>query len=85
LRINITKTKQLLVNLKTQKQLKIGNQIIESVDSFTYLDRIVTTEGGVLGGVSNRKGKTDSASVQLRPVWKKFKHFQEEQIKDFQQ
>jgi hypothetical protein len=70
LRINIAKTKELRVNPKTQKQLKIGNQSIESVDSFTYLGSIVTREGGALEDMSNRIGKGNSAFVQLCPAWK---------------
>jgi hypothetical protein len=68
--INIAKTKELRINSKTQKQLKIGNQSIESVDSFTYLGSIVTREGGALEDVSNRIGKGNSAFVQLYSVWK---------------
>jgi hypothetical protein len=70
LRINIAKTKELRVNPKTQKQLKIGNQSIESVDSFTYLGSIVTREGGALEDMSNRISKGNSAFVQLCPAWK---------------
>jgi hypothetical protein len=51
LRVKIAKTKELRVNPKTQKQLKIGNQSTESVDSFTYLGSIVTREGGALEDV----------------------------------
>jgi hypothetical protein len=73
--------KELRVNSKTQKQLNIGNQSTESVDSFIYLGSVVTTEGDAMEDVSNRIGKANSA--QLYPVWKNSNIFRKSKLRIF--
>lgn len=54
LKINIKKTKEFRINPRPQKQLMIGEQAIESVNTFTYLRSIVTPTGGTVEDVVNR-------------------------------
>ena len=69
LRIGKEKTKVFRVNSKRQEKIKMRDEELEDVHSFTYLGSIVTSDGGEEEDVKSRKGKARQAFNTLRPVW----------------
>lgn len=67
---NSKKAKETKVNPKNTDPLKISDKPVEEVDSFVYLGSTMTKEGGAENDVQCRINKTNSAFVQLFPIWR---------------
>ena len=44
LKINVTKTKSLMLGISEDEKVKLGNEKIDQVDSFTYLSSIISKQ-----------------------------------------
>ena len=53
-----------------QEHVRIGEQVLEEVDSFCYLGSIIDRNGGTEADVKSRIGKAQAAFLALRKVWK---------------
>ena len=69
LKINIRKTKIMRLNTTIQDPVKIDDQQIEDVKTFTYLGGIVTTEGGCDQDINSRLGKAKQQFRRLKKIW----------------
>ena len=69
LNINVAKTKVMRINTRCNKEIKLGNEPLETVDKFTYLGSIVTPSGGTEEDVNARINKARGAFTQLNKVW----------------
>ena len=63
------KPKVMRTNSKQQEQIKLKHVEVEKVQRFTYLGRIVTSDGGADEDVKSRIGKARQVFNTLRPVW----------------
>ena len=54
LKMNVKKTKSLRLGIREDEKLKSSNEIIDEVDSFTYLGCIISKEGGSIEYVKSR-------------------------------
>jgi hypothetical protein len=70
LRTNICKMKEMRINSRTQKRLQIEDQIIEEIDSFTYLGSVMTRSRGALEDINVRINKANAAFLNLRNIWR---------------
>ena len=57
------------INSTNDRPIKLNNEHIENVDSFTYLGSVIAVDGGT-GDVLARIGKARTAFLLLRPVWR---------------
>ena len=64
-----TKTKTMRINSTNQAPIKLDNDDIENVASFTYLGSVIAVDGGSERDVLVRIGKARTAFLLLRPVW----------------
>ena len=69
LKININKTKVMRLNPNVQKPVKINENEIEDVNTFTYLGGVVTSTGGCDEDITNRLGKAKAQFGRLRKIW----------------
>ena len=60
LKINVKRTKSLTLGIREDEKMKLGNEKIDQVDSFNYLDSIVSKDGGsnedAKSGITKAKG-----------------------------
>ena len=68
--INITKTKTMRANTVNKTSIYIEEELVEDVDSFTYLGSIVNKTGGTDDDIKARISKARYAFVTLKPVWR---------------
>ena len=69
LHINRGKTKVLRINTTTTEPVRLDDDLLEEVISFTYLGSVVDIQGGTEAGVKARIGKVRAVFLQLRNVW----------------
>ena len=60
----------LKVNSNSNEPIKLDEEAIEEVDSFTYLGSIVDKLGGTDADIKARIGKARAAFIQLNNIWK---------------
>ena len=70
LNIKKSKTKTMRINSTNQAPIKLDNDDIEDVASFTYLGSVIAVDGGSERDVLVRIGKARTAFLLLRPVWR---------------
>ena len=70
LKINSKETKELRINSKITTNINVNNVVIESVEQFTYLDNVVTVDGGTRKDVQARVRKAHTIFVELYPLLK---------------
>ena len=70
LKVHPGKTKVLKINTNVDEDIKINEEPIEEVTSFTYLGSIIDGTGGATADVKARIGKARGAFHQLQSVWK---------------
>ena len=70
LKIHPGKSKILKTRPNQQEHVRIGEQVLEEVDSFCYLGSIIDRNGGTEADVKSRIGKAQAAFLALRKVWK---------------
>ena len=58
------------INSTNDRPIKLNNEHIENVDSFTYLGSVMAVDGGTERDVLARIGKARTAFLLLRPVWR---------------
>ena len=58
------------INSTNEHPIKLDNEDIENVASFTYLGSVITVDGGTERDVLVRIGKARTAFLLLRPVWR---------------
>ena len=64
----LTKTKTMRINSTNKRPIKLNNEDIENVASFTYLGSVIAVDGGTERDVQARIGKVRTAFLLLRPV-----------------
>jgi hypothetical protein len=74
LKINVSKTKIMKINPPPTTRssisfLKIGNDVVEEVNTFTYLGSVVSKTGGADEDVENRVRLANAAYGALREIW----------------
>lgn len=69
LKINISKTKDMRINVNTNEPLTLHGTEIEKVQEYQYLGSIVTEEGGTEKDVDVRTRKALGAYTTLHRVW----------------
>ena len=70
LNIKKSKTKTMRINSINEAPIKLDNEDIENVASFTYLGSVIAVDGGTERDVLVRIGKARTAFLLLRPVWR---------------
>ena len=70
LRIHPGKTQVMRVRSSSVEPIRLGQEALEDVDSFTYLGSIIDTKGGVTADIKARIGKARQSFGRLRPVWR---------------
>ena len=70
LTIKKSKTKTMRINSTNERPIKLDNEDIENVASFTYLGSVIAIDGGTERDVRVRNGKARTAFLLLRPVWR---------------
>ena len=68
--INVNKTKIIRINADSNEQVKIGDEPLEEVDSFTYLGSIVNKQAGSEEDIVNRLKKARQSFGMLSKIWK---------------
>ena len=81
LKINLKKTKSLRLGISEDEKATLGNEKIDQVGSFTYLDSIISKDGGSIRDVKSRIAKAQGVFSQLKKVWKNRKIFLPTKIK----
>ena len=69
LKINTEKTKVMRIITCRTKPIRLGDNEIEDVTSFTNLGSIVDTSGGTDQDIKIRIGKARTAYILLRKIW----------------
>ena len=69
LHINSGKTKVLRINTTITEPVRLDDDLLEEVNSFTYLGSAVDSQGGTEADVKARIGKARALSLQLKNVW----------------
>ena len=70
LQFNIGKTKTLRLGHNVDTLLKVGDEEVEDVSTFTYLGSLVSKTGGAEEDVEARVRKAQLAFITLNPVWR---------------
>ena len=70
LKIHPGKSKIMKSRPVDQEQVKIGEQILEEVESFCYLGSIIDRNGGTEADVKSRIGKAQAAFTALGKIWR---------------
>ena len=69
LHINRGKTKVLRINTTITEPVRLDEDLLEEVNSFTYLGSVVDIQGGTEADVKARIGKARAVILQLKNVW----------------
>ena len=69
LHINRRKTKVLRINATIIEAVHLDEDLLEEVNSFTYLGSVVDSQGGTEADVKARIGKARAVFLQLKNVW----------------
>jgi len=64
------KTKSVSLRTSEDENVTLGNEKIDQLDSFTYLGRIVSKDGGCREDFKSRKRQGLGCFSQLKKVWK---------------
>ena len=83
LKINTKKTKVIRLNSRIKDPVKIDDQEIEDVNTFTYLGGIVTSTGGCDEDINNRLGKAKVQFRRLKKIWSSSKFSIQTKVKLF--
>ena len=70
LTIEKSNTKTMRINSTSKHPIKLNNEDIENVASFTYLGSVIAVDGGTERVVLARIGKARTAFHLLRPEWR---------------
>ena len=63
------KTKVLRISTATTEPVRLDDDLLEEVNSFTYLGSVVDIQGGTKADVKARIGKARAVFLQLKNVW----------------
>ena len=66
LKINVKKSKSLMLGISEDERMTLGNEKIDQVGSFTYLDSIISKDVGSSGDVKSRIAKAPGVFSQLK-------------------
>ena len=70
LRVNADKTKLMKVVTNQAGGVRIGQELLEEVESFQYLGSIINKTGGTDEDIMARIGKARQVFAMLKPVWR---------------
>ena len=70
LTIKKSKTKTMCINNTNERPIKLDNEDIGNVASFTYLGSVIAVDGGTERDVLVRIGKARTTFLLLRPMWR---------------
>ena len=76
LKANMTKTKHMRMNSRTNEPINLQGENIEEEEEFTYLGSKMTADGNSEKEISARLSKVSQAVATLRNIWKFGKIFQ---------
>ena len=82
--MNGKKTKVMTVNVQRPANIKVGEEPIELVKTFTYLGSVMTEEGGTEEDIKSRLGKARGVFAQLNPVWRSSQFRVDSKLKIYQ-
>jgi hypothetical protein len=70
LNINTSKTQVMFINPKQEEDITVNGEPLETVEEFTYLGSVISSDNGAKKDIKSRLGKARSAFARLRPVWR---------------
>jgi hypothetical protein len=70
LQIHPDKTKILKINTSNTEAVKLGDNNLEEVKSFTYLGSVINQQGGTDAYVKTRIGKARASYKALKNIWR---------------
>ena len=70
LQIHPNKTKILRINASSREAVKLGDNNLEEVETFTYLGSVINQQGGTDADVKTRIGKARVAFIALKNIWR---------------
>ena len=70
LHIHPNKTKILKINASSREAVKLGDNNLEEVETFTYLGSVINQQGGTDADVKTRIGKARAAFIALKNIWR---------------
>ena len=70
LRVSTKKSKVMRTNRKSTEPVTVNGQNLDETDKFTYLGKVVTTQGGGGDDIICRIGKARTAFRKLNRIWK---------------
>ena len=70
LHIHPNKSKILKVNASSTEAVKLGDNNLEEVETFTYLGSVVNQQGGTDADVKTRIGKARASFLALKNIWR---------------
>ena len=73
----------MVINKQRQEPITVNEEIIESVDQFTYLGSIISTDNGAMKDIKARLAKARTAFAKLQPIWKSNNYSRNTKIKIF--
>ena len=70
LQIHPNKTKILKINASSREAVKLGDNNLEEVETFTYLGSVINQQGGTDADVKPRIGKARAAFIALKNIFR---------------
>ena len=83
LQINLSKTKSMHINRKSNEKINIDDQDIEAVEDFTYLGSILSVDNGAEKDIKSRLQKARTSFSMLNPVWRSNKYSRRTKLRIF--
>ena len=69
LKIHARKTKIMRFNTRVEERVRLGEELLEDVDQFTYLGGIVSKKGGCDEDIRSRLGKARAQFNRMHRIW----------------
>ena len=69
LHIHLNKTKILKINASSREAVKLGDNNLEEIETFTYLGSVINQQGGTDADVKTRIGKARASFLALKNIW----------------
>ena len=70
LHIHPNNTKIPKINASSREAVKLGDNSLEEVETFTYLGSVINQQGGTDADVKTRIGKARAAFIALKNIWR---------------
>ena len=70
LKLNVTKTKYMIVGDASNSSLSVDGQEVEKISDFNFLGAVITNEGGCSIEIRRRTAMARSEMIKLSNIWK---------------